>query len=166
MKRGTSKKGTSISSSVGHHASPSLWQDSEEDSKTPVADSCSPILKSLNVYGLDGLSGKMSPESLVREEDGILVPSSGVWGNWGMGGPTESWTLNGSEHNGIRSPSRSAGDVSTLSDVLETEQVPERFYLSPKACSGILRRAERRGRKLPSMLDAALRKVVGGTEDK
>ena len=48
--------------------------------------------------------------------------------------------------------------VSFLSDVLETEQERLRRYsLSPKACQGILRRAERRGKPLPPMLDAALR---------
>jgi hypothetical protein len=43
-----------------------------------------------------------------------------------------------------------------LSDVLETGPLPERYSLSAKACSGILRRAERRGEELPPMLKAAL----------
>jgi hypothetical protein len=44
-----------------------------------------------------------------------------------------------------------------LSDILqETGVVPQRFYLSPKACEGILRRAAARGKKLPEMLKAAL----------
>jgi hypothetical protein len=78
-----------------------------------------------------------------------------------MGGPTGSWTLNGAEHNGTQTPSRSAGAessllVASLSDVLETQPVPLRFSLSAKACSGILRRAERRGKALPPMLKAAL----------
>jgi len=137
-------------------ASPSALPDSAKDSTTLEEDSCLPILKSLGVYGLDGLSGKTSPVSCLATEDGILVPSSGRWGNWGMGGPTGSWTLNGCEHTGIPVPSRSAGDVSSLSDVLETGPVPPRFSLSAKACSGILRRAERRGKALPAMLKAAL----------
>ena len=33
---------------------------------------------------------------------------------------------------------------------------PEKYFLSPKACQGILRRAERRGKKLPQMLQDAL----------
>jgi len=73
-----------------------------------------------------------------------------------MGGPTGCWTLNGCEHNGIHAPSRSAGDVCSLSDVLETGPLPARFSLSPKACAGILRRAERRGKALPLMLKDAL----------
>ena len=73
-----------------------------------------------------------------------------------MGSPTGFWTLNGAEHTGIPVPSRSAGDVCSLSDVLETGSVLPRFSLSAKACSGILRRAERRGKALPPMLKVAL----------
>jgi len=45
-----------------------------------------------------------------------------------------------------------------LSDVLEEiGTVPEQFYLSRKACLGILRRATRRGKSLPEALERALR---------
>lgn len=37
-----------------------------------------------------------------------------------------------------------------------TEQVPEKYYLSPKACQGILRRASVRGKELPEVLRTAL----------
>jgi hypothetical protein len=53
--------------------------------------------------------------------------------------------------------------VCSLSDVLETGLVPQRFYLSAKACAGILRRAEKRGKELPPALLAALRSVAQGT---
>ena len=36
------------------------------------------------------------------------------------------------------------------------EGVPEKYYLSPKACQGILRRASVRGKKLPAVLEKAL----------
>jgi len=49
----------------------------------------------------------------------------------------------------------------TLSEVLETGPVPERYFLSQAACAGILRRAERRGKKLPPRLETALRDVSG-----
>ena len=42
-----------------------------------------------------------------------------------------------------------------LSAILQ-ENVPEKYSLSPKACAGILRRAERRGKELPPLLKAAL----------
>ena len=48
----------------------------------------------------------------------------------------------------------------TLSGVLERE--PDRkYYLSRKACVGILRRAEARGKELPKQLEAALRLQAG-----
>jgi hypothetical protein len=43
---------------------------------------------------------------------------------------------------------------------LETSAVPQRFFLSPKACQGILRRAEKRGKLLPTQLEHALRMVA------
>ena len=62
-----------------------------------------------------------------------------------------------SMHNGGEYPS----DVveSTLSAILEAN-VPEKYYLSAKACMGILRRAERRGKQLPEMLRVALEQQI------
>ena len=48
---------------------------------------------------------------------------------------------------------------STLSQILEAN-APEKYFLSPKACAGILRRAEKRGKELPQMLKEALEEVV------
>ena len=44
---------------------------------------------------------------------------------------------------------------STLSQILE-ENVPRKYYLTPKACLGILRRASIRGKVLPEILKKAL----------
>jgi hypothetical protein len=130
-------------------ASPSASPGYDKGSPTLAADSCFAFLKSLEVTGLDGLSGKMSPASCHRTEDGILAPSSGGWKSSGTGGPIGSWTLSFSE-------SPRDGVECLLSHVLETSDVPDRFYLSPKECAGILRRAERRGKKLPMQLRDAL----------
>ena len=46
-------------------------------------------------------------------------------------------------------------DVSILSQIL-TVGVPEKYYLSQKACLGILRRASARGKELPELLKKAL----------
>ena len=46
-------------------------------------------------------------------------------------------------------------NASTLSQILMA-QVPEKHYLSPKACQGILRRASARGKQLPEVLRKAL----------
>ena len=50
--------------------------------------------------------------------------------------------------------------VCSLSDILETGDVPQRYYLSPRACAGILRRAEKRGKTLPRRLARALQAVA------
>lgn len=50
----------------------------------------------------------------------------------------------------------SVENVSTLYTIL-TENVPQKYYLSAKACLGILRRAEQRGRTLPEVLETALK---------
>ena len=146
----------SIFSSEELPASRSVSPDSERDWLIRVATSRLRILPLLTSIGPSGWSGRTCPASCHRETDGTLEPSSEGWQNSGMGGPTGSWTLNGCEHNGIHAPSRSAGDVCSLSDVLETKPVPPRFSLSAKACSGVLRRAERRGKELPPMLKQAL----------
>lgn len=49
----------------------------------------------------------------------------------------------------------SVGVESFLSQILE-DNAPEKYFLSAKACQGILRRAEARGKKLPEMLEVAL----------
>ena len=46
-------------------------------------------------------------------------------------------------------------NVSLLSQILEDNPHPK-YCLSPKACQGILRRAEKRGKKLPELLERTL----------
>ena len=48
----------------------------------------------------------------------------------------------------------------TLSSVLETRTGLEKYYLSATACEGIIRRAENRGKELPSLLKEALMQVI------
>lgn len=55
-----------------------------------------------------------------------------------------------------------AAVVCSLSQVLETGSIPPRFFLSSKACAGILRRSEKRGKKLPEPLLRALQAVASG----
>lgn len=69
----------------------------------------------------------------------------------------ECLTLNFGEYPNVE-------NESTLSEILE-DNVPEKYYLSPKACLGILRRAKNKGRKLPDNLRIALeQKVAEGGE--
>jgi hypothetical protein len=155
---GTSNKVQLTFSWVELPVSLSASQDSDADLTTHAGTSRSSISDWLTDSGLATLSGKTCPVSCHLAEDGTLVPSSGGWRNSGTGSPTECWTLSMSEWNHTLMPSHSDGDVSSLSDILEaTGAVPQRFFLSPKACEGILRRAEKRGKKLPEVLARALK---------
>ena len=49
--------------------------------------------------------------------------------------------------------------ASILLEVLEMK-APEKYYLSPTACAGILRRAEKRRKRLPEILEYCLRRVI------
>src|SRR5574342_442710 len=86
--------------------------------------------------------------------------------------PTSSWSsprFSGSvmafrqeflTHSTSESPSDAV--ASSLSDILEP-RVDPKYYLSPKAAAGILRRAEKRERSLPENLRAALELLAAGT---
>jgi len=138
----------SMFSSEEHPASLSQSQDCEKDWMTRVATSCSRILPLLQSIGPSGWFGRTSPACYPVTEDSTLPLSFEGWGNAGMGSPTEFLTLSISEFH-------SAADACSLSDVLETGEVPQRFFLSSTACKGILRRAEKRGKTLPSALQQA-----------
>jgi len=144
----------SMFSSEEPPANPSQSQDLEKDWLTRVATSCLPILPLLTNIAPLGWFGRTSPASFPLTEDETLPPSFEVWQNSGMGSPTEFLTLSSSEW-----PSDAA--VCSLSDALETGDVPQRFFLSATACRGILRRAEKRGKNLPEPLRLALNQVVG-----
>lgn len=134
------------------HARMSQWQDAARDWLESGADSglsSTAFLQSCNQLGS---SLRTSLVFCRRTEDGIWEPSSGGWGTSGIGGPMGCWTLNGSEW-------PNGGDGCSLSEVLETDVAPT-YYLSPRACAGILRRAERRGKTLPPMLHQALLSVA------
>jgi len=142
----------SMFSAEERHANPSASLDSEKDWLIRVATSRSPILQLLTNIAPAGWFGRTSPASC-RMEQGLLVPSSGGWQNSGMGSPTEFLTLSTAEFH-------SGAVACSLSDILETGELPQRFFLSSRACAGILRRAEKRGKELPAPLEAALRAVA------
>ena len=107
----------------------------------------------LTWLGRAGLSGKTSPASCHPLADGTLAVSSGRWASSGMGGATECLTLSSSE-----CPSDAV--ASSLSGILEIGDLPPRYFLSRRACEGILRRAAKRGRALPAPLRQALEAQV------
>lgn len=121
------------------------WLEKRPDSSS---SSYASLLRSLPV----GWSSKTSMASCRLTEDGTWEPSSERWGDAGFGGPTVAVTLNGGDH-------PSDGAASFLSDILEPH-VHQRFFLSPKACRGLILRAARRGKALPELLESVLRKVA------
>ena len=139
-----------------HPASPSAWRDCARDWLTRAETSPSPIWQSLTAIVPTGSFGKMSPASCRQTEDGILEPFSGRWGSSGMGSHGACLTLNMCEWTGTGGQFPSAGGVCSLSDILETGDRLQPYFLSPKACAGILRRADKRGKDLPPMLARAL----------
>lgn len=60
--------------------------------------------------------------------------------------------------------SPSAAVESRLSWILE-DSVPEKYYLSARACQGILNRASRRGKELPEILRTALLDMIEWWEE-
>ena len=144
--------------SVGHLARPSLSPDNGAEWVTLVANWPLGFAELLLSTAPDGSSGKTSMASCQAGEDGILAPLSNRWLTAGMAAPGECWTLSTSE-----SPSDAV--ACSLSDTLETGDVPQRYFLSATACKGILRRAERRGKKLPEPLRLALESVATTTRN-
>lgn len=141
-----------VSPSLGH-ATPS----------TESHASCSSSFEPLMSYVQSGCSGKTSLDRYLRRvlkgrRGGLSSASSQSFQNSGMVSHGEYLTLNTSEW-------PSDADVCFLSDVLETQNVPERYFLSPTACQGILRRAESRGKELPSPLKETLEEVVASGEE-
>ena len=140
------------------HANPSLSPALEKDWQTSAATWPSSFSSFLIAHAPDGWCGRTSPVSCRQLEDGTLAPSSEGWQNSGMGSPTGFLTLSTSEW-------PSAAAVCSLSDTLETGAVPQRYFLSATACRGILRRAEKRGKDLPTTLARALQAVAEASSE-
>ena len=97
-----------------------------------------------------GWCTRTSQDCCPQGEDKIFRPSSQRWLNSGMGSPTELLTLQTSD-----SPSVGK-ECSSLAAVLVTGDIPQRYYLTAQAASGILRRARKREKVLPPLLEQAL----------
>lgn len=104
-----------------------------------------------------GASLKMSQGCLALTADGTWPRSLKDFGNAGLWSATQCWTASISE-------SRNVAGACSLSAVLQKE-VSSKYFLSPKAAAGILRRAQKRGRTLPPLLEAALRGLASTHQD-
>ena len=136
----------------------SASRESRAASAIPEAPSASPIADFLKLCIQDGSSGKMCRASLAPTGERISRLSSEKLMKSGILAHGECWTLNTSEWTDTLVPFRSGDAVCSLSDILESGDIPQKYYLSRDACTGILRRAERRGKKLPAVLEEALRR--------
>ena len=109
----------------------------------------------------ESLFGKMSTAHSTPTKEKTLKPSSKKWlkqGRYSANGV--SWMRNISESHNVAVES-----TCCLSLILQPQtDVQTRYYLSAKACSGILRRAQRRGKNLPTRLQQALEAVVQSSE--
>src|SRR5438477_5168368 len=138
---------------AGHLANPFQLRDCAEDWLTLAEISPSVILPFLQSISPAGACGKTCPafSPTMKKRS---INSWTVLPNAGMGGPGGCWTLN------ISGWPKGASACS-LSDILEDNgNVPQRFYLTARACAGILRRAAKRGKELPPQLKAALEEVA------
>jgi len=132
-------------------AKTSPLQDAVRDYLESEADSGGSFIEFCKKLAQAGLLSRMSPASCQTTKDGIWEPCSRRWGSLGIGGPTGCLTANISEW-------PNDADVCSLSAILEMD-VPEKYYLSAKAASGILRRAKKRGKELPTLLGTALQRL-------
>ena len=124
--------------------------DSSQQRTTPLdalSERSPGAMKPLKLKQASGLKQAMfveKPDEWVIES---LTPNSLAW----LRGVGESFSL---------------PCLVNLSQVLETTPVHQRYFLSAKACEGILRRAAKRGKELPEALRLALQAVVEASSDR
>jgi site-specific DNA-cytosine methylase len=129
-----------------------------EELKGNALDLFTSLRESCKNFDPLGLCSRMFPDFSVPTTEETLRKSSGFsWSSAGMGFAGVCSTRNFSE-----SPKDAV--ACSLSEVLE-DHAPQRFFLTPRAAKGILRRAAKRGRTLPHRLQAALESLATHRED-
>ncbi len=159
--------------SEDHLASLSQLPDFAEVLRMSVETSCSNMQMLQLFSDLNFSVGRMSLESFQAEEDKTLrvfwdSSRDGKFLSLSQAGEIAESLPESTAHTESLGPSVTLSTsewpkdaaVCSLSDTLETGDVPRRFFLSPRACAGILRRAEKRGKALPYQLERALTEVV------
>lgn len=126
----------------------SAWQEIAQDWLENKADYSLNLFASLKKLSRLGLSLRMSKIYYGQMTEEILQSSSFNWSNAGIASGGGYLMLNISE-------SPNGESACSLSGILETE-APQKYYLSPKACRGILIRANRRKKPLPPLLEAVI----------
>lgn len=125
------------------HAKTSLLREWESETASAVVNqgSFSSLLDSLEKHAPAFLCSRTSRVFSARTKDEISGLYSGRWPNSGIASDGVCLIAKTSE-----SPNRVI--ESTLLGVIETGKVHQRYFLSPNAARGCLRRAERMGRNL------------------
>ena len=142
-------------------AKDSASRENKAVSTIPEAPSASPIVTFLKQCVPAGSSGKTSRVCSAPTAVKISERSSAKLMRSGILAHGECWTLNSCEWTDSLVPFLKEDGVCSLSDILvETGDIPPRYYLSPDACRGILRRAASRGKDLPARLAAALKAQI------
>ena len=118
-----------------------LWENEPTSTQSSKRSAAS---KRQTYLYLDRREGHGLLPGLLWEKDSLLLG--------------EYWTLNF----GV-SPREEI--ASSLSQILE-DTVPVKYYLSPTACGGIIRRSEKRGKVLPAILKQALLMQAGQVPEK
>ncbi len=148
-----------ISSAAGSPAktSPSPDNDAASPATDPACSSSSPGSQTL--FDPDGFSSRTYPDCSPAMAVGTSESCLERW-------PTSGTAWRGGFSTHVTSECRSADGACTssgvsLTEILEPPQsVPARYSLSARAATGILRRAEKRGRMLPSHLYRSLEAVA------
>jgi hypothetical protein len=149
------------------HARTSASPASGPGSPASEASSPSPSSTLWSDTDLPPSSSRTYRDSSPRIAVGTWPPSSVAWQNSGMAWRTGFSTLATSECPSAADESSSlvcAARPTTLTDILQPT-APPRFSLSARAAQGILRRASRRGRELPTALAEALRSLSDATQE-
>ena len=172
----------STCSSGAHPARISQSQGNDWDLKVGEACSLSTLYDCVLSLESAGLCGKMSPLLFPAAEVRIsddLFPCSVDGMSRALKADGENagsslrlredseWhgeylTLNLPEWNNFRGQSRSAGSVSSLSDILVSGNIPPKVLFDGEMCGGILRRAAREAKRFRGLKEALLRQT-GGT---
>ena len=151
----------STCSSEEPRARDSASRESKADCVMTEASSASPLYDLLKQCVPAGSSGKMFRASLAPGGARTSKRSCAPLMRSGIVAHGECWTLNTSEWTATLAPFLNADGVCSLADILqETGVIPRRYFLSRTACLGILRRAESRGKDLPTVLQAALERQI------
>jgi len=173
----------STSLSEEHHARISPSPENAPDSTESDQVSPSTLFALLTNSDANGLCGKTSPAHSVPITGEISQPYYPSLPDARLKSPNrdliqpdlfalldgtdtawhgECWTLALSGRPDSLGASPSDAADSSLSDILVTGPVPPKYFLTAKACEGILRRSDRRGRPLPPILKKALQ--TGGMD--